>query len=91
LERIRWRVAHPRALAENIPRVETWLFGGDVVGLMWALTFVPCLVMELGVAHLLLDLGPVESDGGSTRGSTSAPLKNESPRMKPGQATERRR
>jgi hypothetical protein len=54
--------------------VATWF------GLMWALTFVPCLVMELGVAHLLLDLGPDESDGGSARGSTSAPLKNESPR-----------
>ena len=35
-------------------QVATWF------GLSWALAFVPSLAMELGVAHLLLDLGSEE-------------------------------
>ncbi len=43
-------------------RVATWF------GLSWALAFVPSLAMELGVAHLLLNLGS-EERGNSTKRS----------------------
>jgi len=41
--------------------VTTWL------GLSCALAFVPSVAMELGVAHLLLDLGSEEPDDDSTK------------------------
>jgi hypothetical protein len=47
-------------LAPGFP-VATWL------GLSWALAFVPSLAMELGVAHLLLDLGSEERGNNSTK------------------------
>lgn len=43
--------------------VATWF------GLSCALAFVPSLAMELGVAHLLLDLGSEERDDGPTKKS----------------------
>ena len=61
-------------------------------GLLWALTFVPCLGMELGVAHLLLDLGADEPARHLTKGSPSdAPPSNELQRTRPAQAIELRR
>jgi hypothetical protein len=42
-------------------QVATWF------GLSWALAFVPSLAMELGVAHLLLDLGSQERGNNSTK------------------------
>jgi hypothetical protein len=36
----------------GIHEIATWF------GLFWVLSFVPCIVMELGVRHLLVEFGP---------------------------------
>ena len=61
-------------------------------GLLWALTFVPCLGMELGVAHLLLELGADAPASHVTKGSSSdAPPNDELQRTRPAQAMQPRR
>ena len=47
-----WTATSPE-LEPRFP-VATWL------GLSWALAFVPVLVVQLGVAHLLLEIGEVD-------------------------------
>ena len=65
--------------------VATWF------GLLSALAFVPCLGMELGVAHLLLDLGADEPDRASTKGSAANAPPNNEQRTKPAREMEPRR
>ena len=53
------------------PELRPGLTATTWFGLLWALTFVPCLGMELGVAHLLLDLGADEPARHLTKESSS--------------------
>lgn len=68
----------------GIHETATWF------GLFWVLSFVPCIVMELGARHLLVEFGTDTSHGRNTSLRSPQPPNYASQRTAPNEPERRR-